>query len=161
MEQAQAGAPAVKPLWKRILDFPLVALVVAIALFILANAIAFQVGKLLPPMDPNAGLAVRAVISIGIVWTVYKLAIRHLGDQPRDDLKLADAPKGLGIGLLFFNGRSAWGWVLTAAGAVIIVTGIVTNLDVYFRPTSLFNTLVMLTLLAAGIGLVARALRSH
>jgi uncharacterized protein len=70
-------------------------------------------------------------------------------------------PLLLGIGLLFFNGRSLWGWVLTAAGAVIIATGIVTNLDVYFRPTSLFNTLVMLVLLAAGIGIVARALRAH
>jgi hypothetical protein len=33
------------------------------------------------------------------------------------------------------------------------------NLDVYFRPTSLFNTLLMLVLLFGGIGLVARALR--
>jgi hypothetical protein len=32
---------------------------------------------------------------------------------------------------------------------------------VYFRPTSLFGTLVILTLLAAGIGLVARSLRAQ
>ena len=51
-------------------------------------------------MDPNAALAVRAAIGIAVVWTVYKLAIRHLGERPRDDLRLADAPKGLGIGLL-------------------------------------------------------------
>ncbi|MDF1501643.1 hypothetical protein [Roseisolibacter sp. H3M3-2] len=70
-------------------------------------------------------------------------------------------PLLLGIGLLFFDGRSAWGWVLTAGGAVIILTGIVTNLHVYFRPTSLFNTLVMLGLLAAGVGLIARSLRAH
>jgi hypothetical protein len=44
---------------------------------------------------------------------------------------------------------------------VIIATGIITNLQVYFRPTSLFNTLLMLGLLAAGIGLVVRALRAH
>ena len=70
-------------------------------------------------------------------------------------------PLLLGIGLLFFDGRSVWGWLLTAAGAVIIVTGIIVNLNVYFRPTSLFNTLVMLGLLAAGVGLVARSLRAH
>ncbi len=70
-------------------------------------------------------------------------------------------PLLLGIGLLFFDGRSAWGWLLTAAGAVIIVTGIIVNLQVYFRPTSLFNTLLMLGLLAAGVGLVARSLRAH
>jgi hypothetical protein len=33
------------------------------------------------------------------------------------------------------------------------------NLRIYFEPTSLFDTLVMLVLLAGGIGLVARSLR--
>jgi membrane protease YdiL (CAAX protease family) len=119
LDEAGTSAPVVKPLWRRILDFPLVALVVATALFILANAIAFQVNRLLPPMDPDANLAVRAVIGIAIVWTIYKLAIRHLGERPRDDLKLADAPKGLGIGLL--------------VGAVLFtaVVGVAAVADVY------------------------------
>src|SRR5207247_2174781 len=70
-------------------------------------------------------------------------------------------PLILGIGLLFFNGRSIAGWVLTFAGAIIIFIGIVANLDIYFRATSLFNTIVMLVLLVGGIGLVARSLRAH
>jgi hypothetical protein len=70
-------------------------------------------------------------------------------------------PLVMGIGLLFFNGRSIAGWLLTFAGAVIIFVGILTNLDIYFRPTSLFNTILMLVLLAGGIGLVARSLRAH
>ena len=70
-------------------------------------------------------------------------------------------PLLIGIGLLFFNGRSVLGWLLTGGGAVIILVGIIANLRVYFQPTSLFNTLVMLTLLAGGLGLVARSLRSH
>lgn len=53
------------------------------------------------------------------------------------------------------------GWVLTVAGAVIIFVGILTNLDIYFRPTSLFNTLMMLVLLLGGIGLIARSLRAR
>ena len=68
-------------------------------------------------------------------------------------------PLVMGIGLLFFNGRSIAGWLLTFAGAIIIFVGILTNLDVYFQPTSLFNTIVMLILLAGGIGLVARSLK--
>ncbi|MFN0177503.1 MAG: hypothetical protein ACKVZ0_01800 [Gemmatimonadales bacterium] len=70
-------------------------------------------------------------------------------------------PLLLGIGLLFFNGKSVFGWVLTGAGAIIIVVGVIANLQIFFRPTSLFNTLLMLGLLAAGIGLVAKSLRSH
>jgi hypothetical protein len=38
--------------------------------------------------------------------------------------------------------------------------GILSNLNIYFRPTSLFNTLLMLALLAAGLGMMAAALRS-
>src|SRR5882672_1706679 len=70
-------------------------------------------------------------------------------------------PLIIGIGLLFFNGRSIAGWLLTFCGAVIILAGIITNLEIYFRPTTLFNTLMMLALLAGGIGLVAKSLRAR
>jgi hypothetical protein len=70
-------------------------------------------------------------------------------------------PLVVGIGFLFFHSRSVVGWLLTFAGAVIIFAGILMHLDIYFRSTSLFNTLVMLGLLAGGIGLVARSLRAH
>ena len=70
-------------------------------------------------------------------------------------------PLIFGIGILFFNGKSIVGWLLTFAGIVIIFAGIITNLQIYFQPTSLFNTIIMLTLLAGGIGLVARSLVSH
>ena len=63
-----------------------------------------------------------------------------------------------GVALLFFNGRNPLGWLLTLAGTAIIFAGILMNLDVYFQPTSLFNTLMMLGLLMGGIGLIARSL---
>jgi uncharacterized protein len=69
-------------------------------------------------------------------------------------------PLLFGIGLLFFNGRSMLGWLLLLIGAVIIFVAILMNLHIYFQPTSLFNTLAMLTLLIGGLGLIARSLRS-
>ncbi len=74
---------------------------------------------------------------------------------------LSLVPLIAGIGMLFFNGKSIAGWLLLFAGVIIIFAGILSNLHIYFQPTSLFNTIVMLVLLAGGIGLVARALRSH
>ena len=74
---------------------------------------------------------------------------------------LSLVPLLVGIGLLFFDGRSLAGWLLTAAGALIILVGIIANLRVYFRPTSLFDTLLILGLLAGGLGLVARSLRAQ
>jgi hypothetical protein len=66
-----------------------------------------------------------------------------------------------GVALLFFNGRSKVGWLLLIGGATIILAGILMNLEIYFRNTSLFNTLLMLVLLFGGVGLIARSLRSH
>ena len=73
---------------------------------------------------------------------------------------LSLVPLLIGIGMLFYNGRSIAGWLLTAAGALIIVVGIIANMHIYLQPTSLFDTLMMLGLLAAGIGLVTRSLRA-
>ena len=70
-------------------------------------------------------------------------------------------PLLIGIGVLFFNGKSPIGWLLTLGGALIIAVGVIANLQVFFQPTSLFNTLLMLGGLAAGIGLIARSLRAH
>lgn len=72
---------------------------------------------------------------------------------------LSLVPLLLGIGMLFYNGRGILGWLLVFVGAVIIVTGIIANLTVFFRPTSLFNTLMIFILLVGGLGLVARSLR--
>ncbi len=74
---------------------------------------------------------------------------------------LSLVPLILGIGILFYNGRSFVGWTLTGAGAVIILVGIIANLQIFFRPTSLFNTILILGMLAAGLGLVAKSLRAH
>ena len=70
-------------------------------------------------------------------------------------------PLIFGIGILFFNGKSIIGWLLLFVGVVIIFTGIIMNLQIYFQPTSLFNTIMMLILLAGGIGLIARAIVAH
>jgi uncharacterized protein len=70
-------------------------------------------------------------------------------------------PLLLGVGILFFSGRSTVGWVLTVGGFLFIVVGVIANMDIYFQRTSLFNTLVMLVLLAAGMGLIVRSLRPH
>jgi hypothetical protein len=70
-------------------------------------------------------------------------------------------PLLFGVGILFFNGRSTIGWMLTAAGALFILAGVIANMHIYFQRASLFNTLLMLILLVGGLGLIARSMRSH
>jgi hypothetical protein len=66
-----------------------------------------------------------------------------------------------GVGILFWNGKSTIGWLLTVAGALFIFAGIIANMHIYFRGASLFNTMVMLILLVGGLVLIARSLRPH
>jgi hypothetical protein len=70
-------------------------------------------------------------------------------------------PLLLGVIILFANGSSMVGKLLTFGGVLIILLGVIMNMDIHFRTTSLFNTLMMLVLLMAGIGLIVRSARSQ
>ena len=68
-------------------------------------------------------------------------------------------PLLVGIAFLFYDGKSVTGWFLTIVGTTVILAGVLMNMDIYFRPTSLYNTLMMLGLLFGGLGVIAKSLR--
>jgi len=67
-------------------------------------------------------------------------------------------PLLIGIGVLFFNEKSLLGWILSIVGLITILLGILMGLSIFFRPVSLYEGILMFGLIAAGIGLVAKAL---
>ncbi|MBI3967567.1 MAG: hypothetical protein HY329_18170 [Chloroflexi bacterium] len=67
-------------------------------------------------------------------------------------------PLLIGVVLVAFSPRSLWGWLLSGLSLFVILLGVVTSLSFYFYPTSLLVTLVILSTLVAGLGLIARAL---
>lgn len=92
-------APRERPLWRRIVDFPLVTMVIAAGLYILAAGIATAIGSQLP-LGPSIGrMLLKNAIVFGLVLLTYKLAIRRLGEHPRDDFVDRRALPRLGIGL--------------------------------------------------------------
>ena len=119
MQQTYSQTGDDTPLWRRILDYPLVAMLIAVALFIVAIAAGLLIAKLLPPMSDLLRIAVQAAINIALVLAVYKFGIVRLGEQPRDDLRPSGALKDLAVGL-------ALGLVLISA-----VVGVAAMLDVY------------------------------
>ncbi len=70
-------------------------------------------------------------------------------------------PLLFGVGALFFNGKSVVGWLLAGGGLLFVLVGILANMDIYFQQTSLWNTLLMLVLIAGGLGLIFKSLRPH
>jgi hypothetical protein len=97
MDEASDGASD-QPLWRRIIDFPLVAMLIAGALIVVAVALGYNFGKLVPSGLPARGV-VLAGINLALVLLAYKLVIVRLGERPRDDLPTHNALRDLGFGL--------------------------------------------------------------
>lgn len=70
-------------------------------------------------------------------------------------------PFGIGIGLLVANTLKKLGWLLILASSAALGAGILQSLLINFRPTSLFNLLGMVALIASGSGLMLRSVRSY
>lgn len=94
------AAPTKPPLWRRIVDFPLVAMLIALAIAIFCFTVGMLVAKFWLP--PIAGLSDELrfdLVSIPLLIIAYELAIRRLGEHPRDDYRDPEAVKKLGLGL--------------------------------------------------------------
>ena len=98
-EQPTAIPPDSRPMVRKIADFPLVAMVTAVLLLLFTGQLAIAAGRALPPLDPELALVASGAITVLLVVAVYKLAIRHLGENPRDDLRAEHAARDLGLGL--------------------------------------------------------------
>ncbi|HEY4185384.1 MAG TPA: hypothetical protein VGP07_09960 [Polyangia bacterium] len=103
-------------------------------------------------------IAIGAFLLLGRV-TVHTSFWRMAGGGSAFGVTLL--PLLIGIVMLFVNGKSILGWVLAIAGFGAIIVGVISNMDIYFQPTSLTITLIMLAMIAAGLGLIVRSLRSH
>lgn len=102
------AAAAAKPWYFRLFEFPLVAMVIAIAVVIGTVSVAYAlVATLMPGTLPETRvLVVDLVASVGLILA-YKLVIARLGDDKRDELPLRGAARetaiGLGYGFVLFT----------------------------------------------------------
>ncbi len=89
-------------------------------------------------------LATRAVVTTGY-WELWG----------HSSFGMSLVPFALGLALVFF-GRPLVGWTMALCGLAIIGAGLVMNLHLLFRPTTLYEMLLMVAMLMAGVGLLAR-----
>ena len=77
-----------RPLWRRMVDFPLVAMLIAVLLFVLGITAAGFIAKFATPNVPGLAFELKVdLIAIPILVIVYKLLIARLGEHPRDDFR--------------------------------------------------------------------------
>jgi membrane protease YdiL (CAAX protease family) len=108
MDQVKAVSAEKRPLWRRIVDYPLVAMLIALAIVILCFSAGLLIAQYLLPPIPDFTREMRFdLVSIPIVILAYELAIRHLGESPRDDYRdplwFRRLLIGLGAGLGVFS----------------------------------------------------------
>ena len=116
----QAIARSERPAWRKVADYPLVAMLIALAVFMVGADVAVLLTNALPRMAPPFDWTTIYKLLAIVVWIIlYKLAIRRLGEAPRDDLRAEGAVRETAAGLL-------------AGFAIIaVVVGVAAVIDVY------------------------------
>jgi len=69
-------------------------------------------------------------------------------------------PLVIGIAMIFFNARSALGWLLAICAFAALVFGVIASVNMSLRTMSAFELLCILALAFGGLGLFLRSLRS-
>ncbi len=116
-------AQAKRPIWRRILDYPLVALVIATAIYLFALWASVTVGKFVPAIDKTADTAVHAAITIAFLLAAYKLIIVRFGAHPKDDLPAGPALRDGAVGIAIGFSIMALSVAVAAALGVYRITG--------------------------------------
>lgn len=97
-----------KPLWRRILDYPLVAMVLAIVIVVLCFTVAMLVAQFLVPPIPGFTIPMKFdLVSIPILLLAYYFVISRMGEHPHNDYRdrqwLRRLIVGLAAGLAVFS----------------------------------------------------------
>jgi len=90
-----------QPLWQRILRFPLVAMLIAIALTVgILAATPYARPVLVQWLGLELARPVMVLVLIGLLIAMQKLVLRRLGERTHDDLPWSSAIRGLALGTL-------------------------------------------------------------
>ncbi len=70
-------------------------------------------------------------------------------------------PFMIGIGLVFFNSRNVWGWVLAIGSLVILIFGVVSTTQITLRRMDAFTLIIILVLMVGGLGMFLSSFRNY
>ncbi len=69
-------------------------------------------------------------------------------------------PFMFGIGLIFYNGKSIIGWLLSIGSITALIFGVISSIRFSFRSMTSFDLIVILVLAMGGLGLFLRSLKT-
>ena len=103
MDAPHTLPPPALPIWRRVWQFPLVVMLVAMALVVLVGAAVTIVVAILTNVfgsgtDEPLAEPVGVMTLVAALIVLQKGVLRRLGERRHDDLRFADAPQGLALG---------------------------------------------------------------
>jgi uncharacterized protein len=117
MTASQVERAGDKPLWRKIVDFPLVAMLIAAGVFILGGFVATKIVKyLIPPSPGFSSQMTFYVVVILILVPLYVFVIARLGEPKRNDLRDPKWARHLFLGLI--GGAVIFSIAVAIAGAL-------------------------------------------
>lgn len=69
-------------------------------------------------------------------------------------------PFMFGIGIIFYDVRKWYGWLLAGGSLVALIFGVIASINFTFARMSAFDLIVILVLAVGGLGLLLRSFRS-
>jgi len=68
-------------------------------------------------------------------------------------------PLIIGIGWIFYNSKSPWGWVLAIISLAAMIFGVISSLQIKMMPMNSFDFIMIAILAFGGLGLFLRSLK--
>lgn len=68
-------------------------------------------------------------------------------------------PMLFGIGMIFYDSRNLWGWVLGLGSLAALVLGVISKTQMQLKNMTSFELIVILVLMIGGLGLFLSSLR--
>lgn len=98
--------------------------------------------------------AIKVTSSFGLSHNLYRVGSMNLTSG------MIMIPFMFGVGLMFYNAKNIFGWILTFGSLVGLIFGVISSINFRFTHMSAFDLIVILVLSVGGLGIFLRSLKA-
>lgn len=102
--------------------------------------------------------AINVSSSFGMGMRLYRYA--GMGGNYNITSGMIMIPFMFGVGLIFYNSKNIFGWVLSIGSIAGLIFGVISSIRFSFRSMTSFDLIVILVLAVGGLGLFLRSLKT-
>lgn len=101
--------------------------------------------------------AIDVYSSFSFAYQIYSMSL--FGNYVGITSGMIMIPFIFGIGMVFYNGQSIFGWLLTLGAMSAMIFGVIASIHFSLRSMNALELIIILVLAAGGLGLLLRSLK--